>query len=303
MKHFYFELDQAELKIQRVLKEIELKHDVEVIYAAECGPKERSLSGFNNAKPEICLVYIRNNKTNYQEEEEASTQSGHLFGTSDDGQLKWAAYDVTDMTDAAVYKLPLMYPTAVEILFASKVHKQSERYPFVEQMRRALLDNPRVSDLVQKYRSAASSTFLVFAKDTKYYIVDFYVYMSVVREVATIQWLKLKFIDQTAVRADKLLETNFTTLLGDLKPHLDINVFKGLTNLERRTRYDDNWWKQERLKKVDEWIVRTLRESYDILLKAQAKEANMPKNFQTFNNILQTNLELKFNATNKSKVQ
>ena len=287
-----------------MLSDIEFKQDIEIIYAADCGPKEWSLNSYE-PRSDICFVYIRNNKQHYGASTSSSNStkspnSGHFFGSND--KFSWAAYDITDMTDAAV---KLMYPFAAEILFASNVYKKSDKYPFVEQMRRALLEHPRVADLVQKYRSMARSTFTVITQEPEYYRVSYFLYMSVIREVAMIEWLKLKFISERAAeemganaRVDKLVETNFNVVLDDLRPQLNAELYSELKRLVSKAKNSHELSKQARLKRVDEWIVLTTKESYDLYLQALANEAHYPKNVQTFVNIWESNLKLKFDAFN-----
>ena len=282
-----------------MLDHIERKHDIEIIHAVECGSREWSLSA-EDPKTEICLIYIRNNKTNYVTSPN-NTSATHpkcgLFFDSDDS-FKWTAYDITDMAHACVYPHLLTYASAVDVLFASNVFKTSaHKYPFVEQMRNELVANPRVADLLERHSTVARSILWVLGRTPRYKRVSFFVYMAVIREVATLEWLKVKFVrNPKDTGAEKLVETNLTRMIDDLRPHLDAGLYNQLKSLDAKSTQSHDATRQTRLPKVDEWITRTCKESYDLFIQARAKEAYLADNLAAVFRITKANLNIKFNT-------
>ena len=286
---------KGEKKIQLLLREIELKEDIEIIYAAECGWREWSLT--RTSLTELCIVFIRNDKSTYG----VTSRPGYFFGTK--GIFEWNAFDISSMANWALQR---MYPFAVETLFANTVHKSlAHKYSFVEETRRALLHEPRVSMLVQHYVANVRYTWQSMVDtcrkngDTR---VDVDSYVSLVREVATIQWLNHTHIidinnttSSNRSSSTKLIETNLTRVLDDLKavhseeePGLHKCLLDFVSTVRQKKQADQI--RMERVPQIERWIVRTIKASGDLIRGAESNEAKMLELVR----IAQENMSLKF---------
>ena len=294
-----------------MLSTIEADRNIEIIYAAECGMKEWSLD-IQNSNHEICFIYIRNDKSHYSMIYNNANELKNGYFHGQDANIEWVAFDLIDLLASALGE---MHPLAVEFLFSSNVYRNSDKYTFVKQMKRALLEQPMVASLFELYRSMAQSSFELLSvsvfdddlEDFKQGRVFLDEYLTTIREVAMVEWIKQTYVaplDWTthllrptaSMFRTKLVETNFTVILNDIKPHLNSDVYNKLVILADQAKDSTTLTKVTRIKEVDEWIERTIVDTSDALLLIQAHESKLPDATVKFYQILKANLRIKFTS-------
>ena len=265
----------------RLLAEIEAAHDVEIIYAAECGALEWSLA-LNDTKPRMCLIYMHNNASWYA----TPHKYGFIFGHRND-LCDWSAFDIVSATN---WTLANMYTREVEALFARKVYKKTSRFNFVEHMRQLLSGGddddenspppPWIGELLHNYRQRVQTAVAAFDRnrDGKVPLDD---YLATIRKTAVVQWLIIKHISRKKKNSpttyfyyyfyeSKLVETNFNVLMDDIREEIGDEMATTLADFYSSHKDRSISARVDRLKKIDQWMSRTLKESDKHVKKNQA---------------------------------
>jgi predicted nucleotidyltransferase len=256
------------------LTEIEVSKNIEIVYAVEFGPIEWSLET-KDAKRQVRFMFIRNDRGKYVRE-----NSYESISDSNDN-FRWTGDDITGEIDS------INRPRArlAETLFANKVYRRNEKYgPIIDKMKQFMLEEPHVSNLIDSYDSSARSSFTVLIDKDDVFLDK---YLKLIRDVATIQWLDLKFVRQIDEhnRPTKLVETDFSSLILELvnefhdeNPDDEANpLYRDISTLINRVKRSEAFDRVKRSEIIDNWIIRVLKNSHDVFLKAEAKEENMPR--------------------------
>ena len=274
--------------MQRLLKAIEISHNIEIIYAAECGEKEWSID-FIDSTPHMCFVYIQNDKRPYR-----SLISEHITSASDG--IQWTGYDITGLIDDAWQ----MQPEVMELLQAKTVYRpEDKRYSIAQMMRGVLLQKPRVSGLVNHYWSNSRKAFIRLFSDEKG-SVRLSDYLTIARNVAIIDWLNRTHISTWSKNpkqpkpVEKLVELNFNVLLHDLKGHMSDELHKALVDLANMTKKSNKRDRVGQIQAVNDYIYETLRNAYNILQQAQQNEVKLSVISGDFLKVLEGTLITKF---------
>ena len=264
-----------------------MKKDIEILYAVEYGAFEWSLET-SRAKHDIRFVFVRNNKDYYSSRGATGSYSYESLSDSTD-TIRWSG---VDLANAVALRNRQVDTRQAEMLFAHTVYRHNGNYSFVEQVKELLMENAKVAQLIESYRSSARTSFAYMMEKESDPFLDNY--MDVVRELAMIEWLNLNFVSLDRMRPNKLVETDFNQVLDDLEATLGAELYAELSRLAEKCKGGNTLDRVKRPKVVDQWIVRTLKESYDWFLKAEAKEANIPDDAAKFRAILDEALKTKF---------
>ena len=203
--------------------------------------------------------------------------------------------------DSHMHALVQMKPALVEGLYSPIVFKWNTNYTYVDDVRRILLEQAPIAKLVQNYRSSARASFSSLDEqggDGDGVFLDSY--LRAIPEVANIEWFNLHFIsnDSESHRpATKLVESNFTRLLDELKPTtLSGDVYGQLVELARIPKTTSTYFRMTRSRLVDEWMATVLeKKSYEMVLDANRQEANYANKYYTLKSALEKTLKTKFN--------
>ena len=222
----------------------------------------------------------------------------HQLITGSKNGLIWTGSDLVN--EILLKRRRVETPHEAEKLFASTVYRWNRDYAFVDRTRELLMKTPAVSSLVEIYRLAAQSTFSNLMDKNDVYL-DFYI--GVIRNLAMVEWLNLNFISSSSESerrrpaAAKLVETNFAQVLDDLEDTLGPELHAEISQLASRFRRSNSFDSVKKSEIVDQWIVRTLKDSYDWFLKAEAKENTFPDKSAEFKALLLSDLKTKFDKS------
>ena len=265
------------LRVQQLLDHLEIKFDIEIIYAAEGGLRTSGLQ-LVDSPIDVNFIFIRNRKKSYDTNKFYSYDGQrHISQSFDDNMYHLTGYDVT----GAIVGLQVSMLTMVETFYSPIVYREQENFELGELVRDTLDKEQHTAreatDLLLKYRSRLSSSFESITKKQDEALLG--KYLEAIREAAMIEWLTLNYFSAKMDRpsgAGHLIELDFDVVLHDLKDHLDENVYKAIERLRqlggKKKRFDS----VGRDKVVDEWLVATFKTSYDTYLQAAESATKTP---------------------------
>ena len=221
-----------------------------------------------NSPIELNYIFIRNRKPNYEMNNYYSYYGNkYLSDSFDDSAYQLTGYDVGD----AIAGLLTSSPTFVEMFYSPIVYRDQENFKFGDAVLTSLDKQPELQQqitLLAKYRERLRSSFdSITEKQNEAWLSR---YLEAIRDAARIEWLTLNYFSKTTDRPKPvhLIESDTQTVLGELKGHLDENLYKSIEKLRqlggKKKRFDS----VGRDKVVDEWLVATFKKSYDTYLQA-----------------------------------
>ena len=170
-------------RIKYILKELSVKHDVKIIYAAGVGIRMWFPSRLSDASPfDIRFVFVSRNKT-------YNVTSQILFANKDD-RFNLTGYEL----NYALAWADELHPALFDMFYSSLVYKKSKYPDFVDEMQDILIKrNPTYKELLNNYREMAFDNYCrLLMKGPNATAVD---YMTTVRALAIAEWLVLRQCD------------------------------------------------------------------------------------------------------------
>ena len=263
--------EESKQRIGDFLDAVENKHDVRIIYAVETGAREWHAES-RNENYAIRFVYVQRNRRKYvslrDNEEATAAEINGGFTLASLCQYDWQGYDIT----RALTFLSQMNVNLVEMVYASYVYRHDEQNMLLNRVRQLLakqrhLQLPR---LVRQYR-ARLKFFRADHNDTTLSMRN---YFYAIRNAAMVEWLALKYFAATTAannhsntstsstkQTAKLIETDFRTLVADVRHRLGDEVYAAVVELTERKRHMTQYEMVARVPCVDKWINRVFDES------------------------------------------
>ena len=287
---------ENELTVWKLLKKVEIDADIKILYASETGPMEWSTQSCDSTF-HVRFVYIRkNSSTNYVPLRETNTDAVQVMKClSKDKRYTLTGYDVNE----AFCLASRMHAPVVEMFYSNSVYKIDQGYwRFIERVRFIFENEGQVGQLVACYRAMAYKSWneSVAVGGTDDGPSTFGRYMSVIRPLAMIDWIVLKYntpylTENQKPSAPQLLDTNLENVMMDLKVYNVLakmytmnqkeHVYNAIIDLIRRKKTASENTRLMTDKCVDDWIERTLKYSLKSI-----KETNRANKSNKNNNAL-----------------
>lgn len=167
-------------KITEILKDLESKNDITIIYAVEAGSRAWGLES-EDSDYDIRFVFIHKNHKKYLS---LSSLKETVDGFSEDRLYDWQGWDLTK----ALRHLHQMNPGITEWVYSPIVyHKDDTKYNFAEIAKKLLEEQNRIAPLLFHYRSMAKSNYKTHIQNQKEVKIKKYLY--VIRPAGMFIWL------------------------------------------------------------------------------------------------------------------
>ncbi|RNA37805.1 nucleotidyltransferase [Brachionus plicatilis] len=227
-------------KIESILRDLEKRNDIKIIYAIEAGSRAWGFES-NDSDYDIRFIYIHENRKKYLS---LTALKETIDGFSDDRVYDWQGWDITK----CLKLIQKVNPTITEWLYSPIVYLIDDQFEnYIKHMKNLLIEQNRLSPLLNHYRSMAKSNYKSHIKGKNEVNIKKYLY--VIRPIGMFQWLLNRPIKDSDV-----FYVNFDKVLHELKPHLKENVNEKINEIIDFKRNSNEANLGSRIECIDEWI-------------------------------------------------
>lgn len=268
-------------KVTEILKELETKHEINIIYAVEAGSRAWGLES-DDSDYDMRFVFIYKNPKKYIS---LKPLKETIDGFSEDRLYDWQGWDITK----ALRLLHQMNPGMAEWLFSPIIYYQDKsKFDFQENARKLLLGQKRITPLLHHYRSMAKANYKTHIQNEKNVKIKKYLY--VIRPAGMFEWL-LKCRKQ---ENNDLIEIDFNKVLVDLKEHLNQECFESILNVIEIKRQSNEMDLKPRIECIDKWIENILNNTNDQIKALEAEQPVEKAELDEYDDLLHSILNIKF---------
>lgn len=244
-------------RIEQILDELELKHNILIIYAVESGSRAWGMAS-KDSDFDIRFIYVHRSPTSYLSLNPTAFPKT-IDGFSEDRLYDWQGWELSK----ALGHLRDTNPSIVEWLYSPIIYRTTSDPMDLAGWSKALLEGERrTAALMQHYHSMAKKNYLSHIDGKSQ--VNVKKYMYVIRPVAMLEWL-LKVNNPTG----PLIQIDCTALFGDIKEFIGDELYASIMDLNRRKQNMQEGDLQERISSVDEWIHKAISNEMSELIKAK----------------------------------
>ena len=261
-------------KISCLLKDLEAKHDIKIIYAVEAGSRAWNLES-EDSDFDIRFIYKFNNTNKYLS---LKPYKETIDGFSEDRLYDWQGWDIKK----ALKHLKEMNPSIVEWIYSSIIYYTDPEFDFKENAHNLLKDQKRMLPLFKHYISMAKSNYKSHIEKKTNVKIKKYLY--VIRPAGMVEWLFLQKKD-----TNKLVEIDFLVVLNDLKDFLDKNVYEDILKLIVKKKQVKELDEEPR---IDKWIESLLEKQFS-KEELNYLDFNNDQSFDNYDEILFSFLNIK----------
>ena len=247
-------------KVPEILKGLEAKHNIRIIYAIEAGSRAWGMES-KDSDYDIRFVYIHSDPKKYLS---LRPLKETIDGFSEDRLYDWQGWDITK----TLRLINKMNPSIVEWLYSPITYMTEDDVDFVMTARKLIWDQNRVSPLLYHYRSMAKTNFTDHIENN--FHVKIKKYLNVIRPVAMFEWLSKCTNNNNTLSAEFAID--FNKILVDLKEHLNADCYKEILNVIEKKKKSLN--ETPRIECIDKWIENVLYARNDELSKLKSGENN-----------------------------
>ena len=259
---YFFSLDRWQ-RIQRELDDIEIKYNVDIVYAAEISNKAVQ-PDFLDTRYRIRFVYV--NKNGRKPSKSAGDES-FILKNVENNMFKFDGEELS----VAVRKAQRLDLETLNSLYSAIVYRDSDVFNYGKEMHELLKTQVKVSDLLKSLLSNLEISYksLIGRSNNRAFVES---YISMIRTAAQISWIMLNYADateNTTIRkSHKLIETNVGTIVNELHAcgQLDDKVFNAISNIIKSAHTMASYDYVQRSETIDEWIMQTIFQSSKIPL-------------------------------------
>ena len=267
------------VRMRKLLAQIEARHNIKVLYAAESGKHEWSLVSSDEPEHHVRFVYVFNNNSTNTTNVDSRTP---LVEKSQDGNVHLIGHELRPF----MLMVNDVQPTAVvEMFYSSRVYK--EFAPFGEAVRTEVIERPsRFPRLLGAYRDEARRLVDKLRYDVREPgVVELDTYACAVRACAMYQWLVLHYDtpyleDDQAPYWSRFIELDVTRVLDDLRSYASVAEFHTLVRdesvyaaveslIESRLLAMGDSELCERVTRVDEWMKAVVEQRFGFMLESE----------------------------------
>ena len=219
-------------KVTEILKDLEKKHDITIVYACESGSRAWNFSS-DKSDYDIRFIYKHNDTKTYIS---LKSMNETIDGFSKDRIYDWQGFDIKK----ALRLVKQMNSCICEWLHSPIVYVSEGG--FREKALNLLKDQKRIKPLYFHYMSMTRSNY---KKHTEKF-VNIKKYMCLIRTAAMVEWLRV-------FKRSRNFKIDFQEILNDLKNILDKDCYENILILRdiKITTSKDNVL---RVKCIDDWI-------------------------------------------------
>ena len=283
---------------KRFIKKIHQKYPVKVIFVTEWGSRAYGLES-DNSDFDLRFVYIQKDNRVYKEylnkqmtvnlfelpKVSLETITGK-FTKKNESEIDWQGWDVTK----AVKHLYEMNSSIFEWIYSPLVYYNNPNYEFLENAKRLLKSQHRISPLIKHYKLMAKTHYEEYVKGMSEVIIK--KYAVVARCAIMVKWLLINY--KSLLKHKDITIDTFEVLL-DLKSKLSYWQYKRLYGILWLKKNSPKDWKQSpndiALIFLDSIIYNTDKSYTHIKLEEQYEE----ESFRKYNKFLRNLLAIKFN--------
>ena len=254
--------DWEQPSLVKVLREVEKRHNVTIVLAAEVGNREWSTASAHS-KLKLRFVYMRNNWREYTAK--TLPQLAATYTSLDDlrdtlevtspsipASSSIIGYDLTKALTCAAR----MEPEMLELLYSSRIYNNinGDNDQYVAHLRLLVEKQQRLSILMSRYSRIA---FECIESERNERDVSIRQYFKATRSLLMLEWLMLKHLmpPRNASKPVKLVETNMDTVLADLREHLGEELHDACVQvLTAKRTMRSKYGKMERIDALDAWM-------------------------------------------------
>lgn len=233
-------------KIGEILDDLAKKNDITIIYAVESGSRAWSFES-TDSDYDIRFVFIYNDRKKYLS---LKPLKDSIDGFSDDRIYDWNGWDIRK----ALKHIHEMNPSITEWLFSPIVYHKNDKYNFVEQSKKLLAEQKRITPLIHHYRSMAKSNYKKHIDNKS--MVNIKKYLYVIRPAGMVEWLLKCNKD-----GNKIVEIDFNVVLNDLKSHLSTECYENIIDIIKKKKLVKELDEEPRVKCLDEWLENIINNS------------------------------------------
>jgi predicted nucleotidyltransferase len=222
--------------LQILLKELEAKHDIDILYACEAGSRAWGFAS-SDSDFDFRFVYKQKRKKKYLSLHEPKDT---IDGFSDDRLYDWQGWDIKK----ALKLLCQSNPSLLEWLYSPIVYYSDGK---LANDAKALVEKSRqLKPLLHHYKSMAKGNFMKHINNKT--DVSGKKYLYVIRPAAMVVWLLNK------KNTKSFIEIDFNKVLEDIKGVIGDEIFSEILKLieakKQRTEHDSC----KRIECVDKWL-------------------------------------------------
>ena len=263
-------------KISEILKDLEKKYDIEIIYAVEAGSRAWSLES-EDSDYDIRFIYKQKNNKKYLSLRQAKET---IDGFSEDRLYDWQGWDIIK----ALRHIHQMNPSITEWIYSPI--KYIDNKEFRTSMENLLKEQKRISPLLHHYRSMGKSNYKAHIQNKTNVKIKKYLY--VIRPIGMFEWL---------INCQKengtFIQIDFNVVLNDIKPILGNELYENIVNVIEKKKTVKEMDEEPRIPCIDQWIENILNNTNE---KLKQVESGLEKNEEfedKYDNLLHQILNLK----------
>jgi predicted nucleotidyltransferase len=234
--------------ISMILKDLENKHDITIIYAVEAGSRAWGF-GSKDSDYDIRFIFRWNDVKRYISMKKYDET---INGFSKDDLYDWDGWDIKK----ALKHLKESNPSILEWLYSPIVYKNDEA--FLKSAREIISKMHTDISLMYHYKSMAYTNWITYIKDNEK--VNCKKYLYVIRPIGTLHWL----MNNPQSKRDVFLIIDFDELIMQMKNDMPEGIYDEIVKLLIRKRTTENLNNTDRIEKIDNWITSQL-ERFDKL--------------------------------------
>lgn len=270
-------------KVQEIFKDLEIKHDIKILYAVEAGSRAWGLES-EDSDYDMRFIYQHNDLKKYVSLRQVKET---IDGFSEDRLYDWQGWDITK----SLKHLKQMNPGITEWLYSPIVYLQAENsHKIIENFKELLVGQNRIYPLLYHYRSMAKSNFKTHIQNNQKVKIKKYLY--VIRPAGMFLWL-MKCRDNQ--NKDKLIDIDFNKVLIDLKPHLTDECYENIVNIIERKKKIKELDEEPRIECIDKWLDHIINGTNDEMKKLENEQhfEETPTDADKYDALLHSVLNLK----------
>lgn len=243
-------------KIPDILKELESKHDIKILFSLEAGSRAWMLES-EDSDYDIRFIYRYNDIKKYLS---IKSPPETIDGFSDDRLYDWQGWDIRK----AILFLQKMNPSLCEWLYSPIIYYNDLEANFQSLSKQLLQKNFRVIPLLYHYKSMAKKNFKLHIDNKDNVKIKKYLY--VIRPAGMFIWLLNSAKNSTKKSEQNVdpsnFEINFLVILDAIKETMTEECYSKINEIivKKKTMKELDF--EPRIKSIDEWIKSVLDDSY-----------------------------------------